>query len=84
MTRLISLTVGEGADVRERRHLTTNPARSPARQSPYVPIFRLYKGLRRRVRAFCHGADVLLPDAVEVVAAEQTAIGRNSYDRFAR
>ena len=37
----------------------------------------------QRLRALRHGADVLLPDAVEVVAAEQTAIGRNSYDRFA-
>src|SRR6185436_8444909 len=35
------------------------------------------------LRTFGDGADVLLPDAVEVVAAEQTAISRNSYDRFA-
>jgi hypothetical protein len=34
------------------------------------------------VRTFRHGMDVLLPDAMEVVTAEQTAIRRNSYYRF--
>jgi hypothetical protein len=36
------------------------------------------------LRTFRHGTDVLLPDAVEEVVAEQTAISRDSYDRFER